>query len=109
MRWLLFRAQAPGAKASAIAVPGLSSCDLWALEHRFSSCGARAQLPSGRWGFPSSGTKPVSPALAGRFLTTGPTGKSTDPIFNKQMQRKDKPPFWTVSLFLPLKLTGSEK
>ena len=28
------------------------------------------------WDLPRPGIKPVSPALAGRFLTTGPPGKS---------------------------------
>ena len=28
------------------------------------------------WDLPGLGIKPVSPALAGRFLTTGPPGKS---------------------------------
>ena len=40
-----------------------------------SSCAARAQLPQRMWDLPSPGTEPVSPALAGRFLTTGPQGK----------------------------------
>ena len=37
-----------------------------------SSCGARAQLLRGMWNLPGPGIKPVSPALAGGFLTTGP-------------------------------------
>ena len=52
------------------------SCGWRALEHRLSSCGARAQLLRGMWDLPRSGLKPVSPALAGRFLTTAPPGKS---------------------------------
>ena len=35
-------AQALGMRASVVAARGLSSCGLWALEHRLSSCGARA-------------------------------------------------------------------
>ena len=31
-----------GAKASVVAARGLGSCGFWALEHRISSCGARA-------------------------------------------------------------------
>ena len=42
----------------------------------FSSCGARAQLLHSMWDLPGSGLEPVSPALAGRFLTTVPPGKS---------------------------------
>ena len=33
-------------------------------------------------GLPGSGTKPASPALAGRFPTTGPPGKSSILFFN---------------------------
>ena len=36
-------AQAVGARASVVVACGLSSCGSWALEHRLSSCGARAQ------------------------------------------------------------------
>ena len=35
-----------------------------------------AQLPNGVWDLPRPGNKPVSPALAGRFITTGPPGKT---------------------------------
>ena len=55
---------------------GFSSCGLWALEHRLSSCGAQAQLLCGTWDLPGPGLEPVSPALAGGFLTTAPPGKS---------------------------------
>ena len=41
----------------------------------FSSCGSRAQLLRGMWDFPGPGHEPVSPALAGGFLTTAPPGK----------------------------------
>ena len=49
-------------------------------EHRLqtrwlSNCGSRAQLLRGMWDLPRPGLKPVSPALAGRFLTTAPPGK----------------------------------
>ena len=55
---------------------GFSSCDSWALEHRLSSCGARALLLRSMWDLPGPGLQPVSPALAGGFLTTAPPGKS---------------------------------
>ena len=38
-----------------------------------------AQLLCGTWDLPRPGIEPVSPALAGRFLTTGPLGKSQPP------------------------------
>ena len=42
---------------------------------RLSSCGSRAQLLRGMWDLPRPGLEPVSPAFAGRFLTTAPPGK----------------------------------
>ena len=54
---------------------------LWSTGYRregLSSCGARAQLLHGMWDLPGPGLEPVSPALAGRFLTTAPLGK---PLF----------------------------
>ena len=54
-----------------------SSC--WARALRcmgFSSCGSWTQLPYGMWNLPQPEIKPVSPALAGGFLTTGPSGTS---------------------------------
>ena len=53
-----------------------SSCGSRALEHRLSSCGTWAQLLHGMWDLPGPGLEPVSPALAGGFLTTVPPGKS---------------------------------
>ena len=51
----------------------------WSMGSRcstFSSCGTRAQLLRGMWDLPGPGLEPVSPALAGGFLTTAPPGKS---------------------------------
>ena len=47
---------------------------LWIL--RLSSCGAWASLSHGMWDRPRPGIEPMSPALAGGFLTIGPPGKS---------------------------------
>ena len=69
------RAQALGAWASVVVAHGLSSCGSWALEHRLRSCGARAYLLCGMWDPPRPGLEPVSPVLAGRFLTTEPPEK----------------------------------
>ena len=55
---------------------GLSSCGSRALGRRLSSRGARAKLLCSMWDFPGPGIKPMSPALAGGFLTTAPPGKS---------------------------------
>ena len=54
---------------------GFSYCGARALEHRLSSCGARAFLLRGMWDLPGLGLELVSPALAGGFLTTVPPGK----------------------------------
>ena len=69
-------AQALVCGPSVVVARGLSSCGSQALECRLSSCGPRAQLLRGMWDLPRPGLKPVSPALAGGFLTTVPPGKS---------------------------------
>ena len=43
-----------------------------AAAHRLSICGTLALLLLGMWDLPGPGIEPVSPALAGRFLTNGP-------------------------------------
>ena len=69
-------ARALGARASVVVAHRLSSCGLWALERKLSSCGTRAWLLRGMWDLPRPGLEPVSPALAGGVLTTEPPGKS---------------------------------
>ena len=77
-----------GARASHCS--GFSCCGAWALGARasvvvacgLSSCGARVQLLRGMWNFPGPGFEPVSPPLAGGFLTTAPPGKSGVSILN---------------------------
>ena len=69
-------AWALGAWASVVVARRLSSCGSWAPERRLSSCGACAQLLRGMWDLPGPGLEPMSPALAGRCLTTAPPGKS---------------------------------
>ena len=54
---------------------GFSSCGSRVLERRPSSCGAQAQLLRSIGDLPGPGIEPVSPALAGGFLTTAPPGK----------------------------------
>ena len=67
--------------ASIVVAHGLSSCGSRALECRLSSCGAWALLLRGTWDLPGPGLEPVSPALAGGFLTPVPPGKPQDLIF----------------------------
>ena len=65
-----------GTRASVVVAHGLSSCGTRALECRLSSCGAWAQVLCGMWDPPRPGIEPMSPTLAGGFLTTAPPGKS---------------------------------
>ena len=44
-----------------------------------SSCGKRAQLLHSVWDLPGPEIEPMSPALAGRFFTSGPPGKPSLP------------------------------
>ena len=75
-------ARAIGTRGSVVVALRLSSCGLQALERRLSSCGARAQLLRGMWDLPGPGIEPVSPALAGGFLTTVPPGKPPPECFS---------------------------
>ena len=83
--WWLLLLQSTGSRpvASVVVAHGLISCGLRALEHRLSSCGAWAQLLCGMCDFPGPGIEPVSPALAGGFLTTVPPGKPSVLYLNK--------------------------
>ena len=62
-------ARALGMRASVVVARGLGSC------------GSRAQLLRGTWDLPGPGLEPVSPSLAGGFLTTAPPGKSSLSLF----------------------------
>ena len=46
----------------------------------FSSCGSQTELLHSMWDLPGPGLEPVSPELAGGFLTTVPRGKPTLPV-----------------------------
>ena len=70
LRWLLFLWSVGSRHA------GFSSCGSRALEGKLSSCGTWALLLRSMWDLPGPGLEPVSPALAGEFLTTAPPGKS---------------------------------
>ena len=83
-----------------VAARGLSTCGTWALERTGSVVVACRLSTSGTWALertgsvvvacrlscpvacgilvPLPGIEPMSPALQGRFLTTGPPGKSPD-------------------------------
>ena len=59
---------------------GFGSCSSQALESRLSSCGTWAWSLCGKWDPPRSGIKPMSPALAGRSLTSKSSGKHRFPF-----------------------------
>ena len=61
---------------------GFSCRRAWTPQHGLRSCGTWVQLPHGMWDLPGPGIEPISPALAGRFLTTGPPRKSTFCVFH---------------------------
>ena len=69
------RSQAPGTQVSALAARGLRSCGLQALECGLGTCGTWVQLLPTCGVFPDQGSHP-SPALANRFLSNTPPGKS---------------------------------
>ena len=83
--WLLLLRSTASRCASVVVACGLSSCGSWALECRLSSCGTWAQLLRDMWDPPGAGIEPVSPSLAGRFLTTEPPGKSNPFYFLTQI------------------------
>ena len=56
-------------RAWALEYVDFNSCSMWTLEQGLRSCGPQALLPRSMWDLPGSGLEPVSPALAGRFLT----------------------------------------
>ena len=61
--------------SSCCRVQRLQQLQFQALGCRLHSCGAWAQLLRSMWGLPGPGIKPMSPVLAGGFLTTEPPGK----------------------------------
>ena len=76
------------------------------LELQLRSCGARAKLFCGKWNSPRPGIEPVSLALARRFLSTAPPGKSRRIFFllKKQLWRDQEThpnPGLTPGLVLP--------
>ena len=60
----------------------LTSCQVWALQCRLSSCDTWTQLPRSMWDLSRPGIEPLCPAIAGGFLTTGPPGKSLSLVFH---------------------------
>ena len=75
--------------ASAVVLQELSSCGLQALVLRLGSCGTQVYLVHDMWNLPGPAIEPVSPALAGRLLSTVPQGKSKSAFFNVRIVRFD--------------------
>ena len=69
LRWLLLL-RSTGSRHA-----GFSRCGSRALEHRLSSYWRTGLAAPRMWDLPGPGLEPVSPALAGGFLTTAPPGK----------------------------------
>ena len=67
---------------------------------RLSSCGSRAQLLRGMWDPPRPGLEPVSPALAGGFLTTAPPGKPYGIFKCWKRLAKNRAPWHVTRCFL---------
>ena len=63
-------------RASVVAVRGLHSYSSWSPENRLSSYVTWPLFLHSMWDLPRRGMEPMSPALARRFFTTEPSGKS---------------------------------
>ena len=86
-----------GTQTSVVVACRLSSCDSRAPQHRLSSCGARAYFLHSMWDLPAPALKPVSPTLAGGFLTTVPPGKSRLYYFIYKTKWSRRPLRWKRS------------
>ena len=75
--WWLLLLWSTGSRCAGFSSCGMRAQYLWlvGLECRLSSCGTRSYLLWGMWDLPGPGLEPMSPALAGGFLTTVPPGK----------------------------------
>ena len=62
---------------------GSSGAGSVAAVSRLPSCSTQPQLLRSTWDPPRPGLEPVSPALAGRFFTAEPPGKSRDLVLPK--------------------------
>ena len=80
--------------ARALELKSFSCCSSQVLEDRLDSCGPRALLLPSMSGFPGSGIKLVSPALAGSFFTTElPVKPSTEKTLNSSLSAAVYCPF----------------
>ena len=82
LRWLLLGRTGSRMHGLSSCSMGLSSCGFWAQERRVNHCVTEVQLLCGLWDLPRSGIDPISPVLAGRFLTSAPPGKPYTWLFD---------------------------
>ena len=68
-------------RARALKHAGFSRCSTWAQQLWLT-----AQLLGGMWDLPRPGLEPVSPALAGGFITTALPGKPSTQTLESQLQ-----------------------
>ena len=61
-----------------------------------SGCGARTQLLWGMWHLLRPGIEPMSPALEGGFLTTGPLGESLEKFLHVRKPLRSR---WPIQIF----------
>ena len=80
VRELLFVVASLVGRAQALGCVGFDTWGTWAC--RLYSAGHRLSGPEARGVFLEQGVNPMSPALAGRFLTTEPPGKSPASVFS---------------------------
>ena len=76
----VLQSMSSGECCSAAVTRRFSGCSSQALEHGLSSYGTWALLSCSMGDPPGSGIELVSPASAGRFLTTGSPGKPDHPL-----------------------------
>ena len=72
-----------------------SCCEARDLDRGLNRCSSQAWGPHGMGHPPKAGIEPLSPALAGRFLTTGPPGKSLGSFLKYKLKACQLPHFKT--------------
>ena len=85
--WWLLLLWSMGSRRMGFSSCGMQAQQLWLTGSRAQAqqlwrTGLVAHVSCGMWDLPRPGLEPVSPALAGRFLTTAPPGKSLNIFLN---------------------------
>ena len=74
-----------------------SCCETWAVEHSGSEIVAHGLSCPVTWNLPGSGIEPISPPLVGKFLNTGPPGKSHNSLWSTCLVGDDNMLFWSIT------------